>query len=168
MAKRFNLDKALSNAARITVNKIITKAKTSASRKVRETYYIKAKDLNKSMKIKRAGYTDKEATLTVRGRRIQVYAFGARQTRTGVTVRIRRDRGRKLIRHAFIAAMPTGHTGAFQRKRKSRLPIREIYSLSPAQMFEYEGAKEINLLIERDGGKILQHEIDYQMSKFKR
>ena len=166
MAKRFNLDKALANAARITVNKIITKGKAAANRRVRETYYIKAADLNKSMKITRASYSNPEAQLRIRGRRIAVYAFGARQTKKGVTVRIRRDRGRKLIRHAFIAAMPTGHTGVFQRKTIKRLPIKELYSLSPAQMFELEGVKEVNLIIEREGGKILQHEIDYQMSKF--
>jgi len=168
MAKRFNLDKALANAARRTINKLIAKGKTNANRRVREIYYIKASDLNRQTKVTRANYSNMEATIKIKGRRVAVYAFGARQTRTGVTVRIRRDRGRKLIRHAFIATMPTGHIGVFQRKTKKRLPIKQLYSLSAAQMFEQQGVNEINILIEREGGKILQHEIDYEMSKFKR
>ncbi len=168
MAKRFNLDKALANAARRTVNKLITKSKTEAGRRVREIYNVKAKDLNRSVKIKRANFQNMEATLTVRGRKIPVYMFSPRQTRQGVSIRIRKDRGRKVIGTSFIATMPSGHIGVFQRKTKKRYPIKELYSVSPAQMYEQEGMKAVSEMIEKEGGKILQHEIDYEMSKLKR
>lgn len=43
-----------------------------------------------------------------------------RQTKTGVSAR-----GRKWD-HAFLATMPSGHTGVFKRRGKSRLPIDEV------------------------------------------
>ena len=51
---------------------------------------------------------------------------GARQTKTGVTVR---NWGHH--RGAFIAGMRSGHEGVFRREGKSRLPIRELWGPNP-------------------------------------
>jgi len=58
---------------------------------------------------------------------IGLYKLGARQTRTGVTVR-----GRGSYRSAFIAKMKSGHTGVTIREGKSRFPIKELFGANPA------------------------------------
>jgi hypothetical protein len=61
--------------------------------------------------------------------------LGERQTKKGVTVKVSRRGGRKLIPRAFIATMKSGHRGIFWRKKGSgptglagRLPIDELFA----------------------------------------
>lgn len=44
--------------------------------------------------------------------------------------------GRRTLPHAFIATTSSGHTGVFERKGKSRLPIRQLYGPSLGHVFE--------------------------------
>lgn len=75
------------------------------------------------------------------GAPVPLINYGATQTKTGVTVRVKN--GRKTLKHAFIATMPNGHRGVFERTgaghkrvtKKGRsytsgLSIRELYGPS--------------------------------------
>ena len=49
-----------------------------------------------------------------------------RQTRTGAKA------GKRHFKGAFVATMPTGHTGIYKRKGRKKLPIREVvFPLEP-------------------------------------
>ena len=41
---------------------------------------------------------------------------------------------RKILPNAFITKVKSGHVGVFQRKKKSRLPIKQLFSLDPPKM----------------------------------
>lgn len=58
---------------------------------------------------------------------IPLYKLGARQTRKGVSVKLRGS-----YRHAFIATMASGHTGVFRRDGSARIPISELFGPNPA------------------------------------
>ena len=58
---------------------------------------------------------------------ISLYKLGARQTKTGVTVRLRGS-----YKSAFIAKMKSGHVGVMKREGTARLPIRELFGPNPA------------------------------------
>ena len=60
---------------------------------------------------------------------IPLYKLGARQTRIGVSVRMRGS-----YAHAFIAKMKSGHAGVMRREGAGapRLPIRELFGPNPA------------------------------------
>ena len=58
---------------------------------------------------------------------IGLYKLGARQTKTGVTVRLRGS-----YKSAFIAKMKSGHVGVMKREGTARLPIRELFGPNPA------------------------------------
>lgn len=60
---------------------------------------------------------------------ISLYKLGARQTKTGVSVR-----GRGSYAHAFLATMDSGHRGVFMRHgdRKPKQEIRELFGPNPA------------------------------------
>ncbi len=57
---------------------------------------------------------------------ISLYRIGARQTRSGVTVRARGS-----YRSAFIATM-NGGTAVFKREGSSRFPVEALYGPNPA------------------------------------
>ena len=91
MAKdKFNLNRVVRNATRNTLNRVSRKAFTAASRKVRETYNIKARDLKKYSKIRRASNQVMRAEINIFGARLPVYAFGAKKNPKGVTVKIKK------------------------------------------------------------------------------
>lgn len=66
------------------------------------------------------------ATIRVSSKWISLYRLGARQTRSGVTVR-----GRGSYRSAFIATM-NGGTAVFKREGASRFPVKALYGPNPA------------------------------------
>lgn len=68
-----------------------------------------------------------QAIVSIRSKWIALHELGARQTRTGVTVRLRGS-----YRSAFIARMGSGHAGVFRRDGKARLPISELFGPNPA------------------------------------
>jgi hypothetical protein len=96
------------------------------------------------------------AQVIARGGRIALFAFGARQTRKGVTARV--QGGRRLYPGTFITTVGTGrHTGVFKRRGPARLPIVELFGPSIPHVFMkhipvgFARAKEIL-------AKNLQHE----------
>lgn len=73
-------------------------------------------------------------TLRIDGSPIPVADYPYRQQRRGVKVRINKG-SPKLIAGAFVATMKSGHVGVFVREGKRRLPIRELYSSTLANVF---------------------------------
>lgn len=74
-----------------------------------------------------------EASLRVSKRRIALMAFGARQFSYGVRARLKG--GADRIPGAFVATMPSGHTGVFKRRGRARLHIDERFGPSLARPF---------------------------------
>ena len=130
------------------LNRTIAMAQTQANKSVRSTYKVKAKDIRKTMVISKAKQNNLTSTIKVSARPLPIYAFGARQTKKGVSINITGKR--KLIKSAFIATMKSGHTGVYGRgryvgtefqyrtkrvnKRGPDTPIEEFYTASPFSM----------------------------------
>ena len=105
-----------------------------------------------------AGPGGAEAVIKVRSDWIPLHKFGARQTRTGVTVRARGS-----YRHAFIATMQSGHAGVFMRTGSRRLPIQELFGPNPANDVNTSPEVYEELLAEiaeRDVLPRILHELD--------
>lgn len=131
---------------------------TAASREIRRVYNLSAGAAKSQIKVRdRARKGKPSFTIRIFGKRIPLIEFSARQTRAGVTVAVKKG-ARKLIPHAFIATMKSGHRGVFVRSfgsgaisgrhlfrfgRGSRirpafdpdLPIAELKTLSVPRMF---------------------------------
>jgi len=125
------------------LNKSAVSVRAEATRLIRRRYPgFKAGEIKKTMVIVRATRSHPVAKIRVRGRRTPLIAFGAKQTRTGVSVRITT---RKIVRGAFIATMKSGHrgvfwrSGEFGRRGKPKLErIEQLTSLSVPQTIEQE------------------------------
>ena len=129
-----------------TLNRTADKARVAASRTVRETYNIKAGDLNKSVKTTKASISKLETLLTITGKPVALMAFAARQTLKGVTYKILKAGGRVRLPHAFIATMKSGHIGVFERRTDKSLPIAERKFISMPSVW---GSKAVMSVVER-------------------
>lgn len=105
-----------------TLNRVAAKARVQSSRKVRETYNIKAKDLNDSTKVTQARRNNLMAEIVITGKPIGLIKFDARPStptypppKQGLTYKIKKTSGRSKLPHAFIARMASGHIGVFER-----------------------------------------------------
>lgn len=121
------------------LNRTIRSVNSEANRRIRGELALKAKDVRKAITVRRARRGSHEAAIEVVGRAIPIVAYSAKQTKKGVTVKVKRAAGRKLLRGAFIATMRSGHRGVFYRDaKKDRLPISEVFSTTVADAVQNE------------------------------
>lgn len=126
-------DKLVNQATVRALNSTATTVRAEAARKVGKSYNIRIGAAKSQMLIRRATRGNVKAVITVSGRPIPLVEFDARQTRRGVSVKVKGSR--KVIGPAFIATMKTGHRGVFIRelvggKRAGRTPIKQLFALS--------------------------------------
>lgn len=184
--QKFNLTRE--DAARAiprALNKTATTARADASRQIRsEGYGIKAGDIKAAIAIRKATLAEITATLQVRGRPIPLIKYSARATKDGVVVSVKN--GRLLVKHAFIATMPSGHKGVFVRvdsasharllaskgikaygfKRKANykhgLPIRELFGPGIPSAFRNEAVqKAMQEAVRKRFPVVLGQELNY-------
>ncbi|ALS63646.1 phage tail protein [Pandoraea apista] len=160
------------------LNKTANQARTEASKEVRAVgYNIKASAIKKSFAIKRASAGNLVVTLKATGRPIGLINYGARQGGGGVSVQVKS--GRKVLKHAFIASMPNGHRGVFERTGKghkkvvrngkvmrSGLPIKELFGPSIPQSLANDAVeKAVMAKIRQKFPQILKHELAFAASR---
>ena len=158
------------------LNKVAKQAKVAASREIRAAGYgMKVNNIKGMIKIRHAGYGNPVVTLRVFRKSIPLIEFSAIQTPDGVSVNVKN--GRKVIKHAFIATMPstggkTGHKGVFVRvgndhkiNKKgvwSGLPIKQLFGPSVVNAFSNEIVQRaLVTLIQDKFPTILEHEIKF-------
>jgi hypothetical protein len=116
--------------ARSSINELTRHAKTTLSKSIREKYNLRAKTINAAMSVKLARGRDFDGEIHIKGKRIGLEKFGARQTKRGVKVKVKKTA--KLIRHAFM--VPSLGNKVFARKGPTRLPIRRLTGPSVPQL----------------------------------
>ena len=130
---------AITKAIARSLNRAATSAFNAGSKKIRERYNIKAKDIKKASKVKKATAGSDRVIITITGGAIPMKYFSPKQTKKGVSVKILKRGKRSLLKHAFIAGyVPIktktgkykilkksswGGGHVFIRKTKKRLPI---------------------------------------------
>lgn len=109
-----------------------------AAQAIRERLNLKVRDIKKSVVPYRRAKARGVAEIRVLPKPVPIMAYAARQTRRGVTFKVKRHGGRQRLPHAFVATMPSGHKGVFTRAGKGapRFPIRERFSTSVRQYMD--------------------------------
>lgn len=100
-------------ATATALNVVARKARTAASKEIRQKYKIRAKDIGKATVVTRAHQNNLQAAVIATGRPLPIMAFNPRFSKKGVTVNIMGKR--KRFAHAFKATMKSGHIGVFVR-----------------------------------------------------
>lgn len=125
------------------LNKMAEQGKVAGAREVRAAgYNLKIGAIKKGIKVRRATKSELRASVIATGKPVPLIEYGARQTAKGVSVSVLK--GRKVIAGAFIATMPSGHSGVFVREQGAKhkkvgqgkqaswhaLPIKELFGPS--------------------------------------
>lgn len=165
--KREVADRALAS----TLNKAADQGKTQAVREIAQRYAVKVGYARERVQIRRASFRRGRFEMEVeiragngRKRAANVIAFGARENKAGVAVKIRRDGPRRTIVGAFIGNK--GRT-VFRRTGDKRLPIEPVQTIDIPQMFNARKVKDHVLRVLRDRlPAIAEREIAYYVMRF--
>lgn len=105
-------------------NKSLLKTRTKARKALQLKFNLPATLVNREITSKNANKGNPIAYIQGRGSRIPLIKVkgGVTQKRLGVSINT--GTGRRIIKGAFLATMPSGHTGVF--KRTSGVPIRRV------------------------------------------
>ncbi len=162
------VNKAIVNA----VNRAAQGARTDAVKKARERYYVKAKDVRKTIELKRATYENQAAIVRAEGSPLALSKFRitprqppARRRKKPVKAKVLRGGGGGEIPGAFVAQMESGHIGVFVRAGKPRLPIKEKFGPSVPQMLEHESVTEY---VEERAREILEQRFEHELNRLLR
>lgn len=157
---------AVVRAQRRAINRTITSTRTFISKMVREDLALKAKTVKDSLTIKRASRgTNPVGKIDVQAKPISLKRYGARTTRKGVTVKVTKSGGRKVVKGGFIPGRLGGHV--FKRKSKSRLPIGKRFGPSVNKEVEQNEEKVINH-IDKTFPDRLRNQINWEIERSRR
>lgn len=129
----------LNQAMNAAIRKSLMKTRTQISVNVRQVYNISAGDIGNIVTLSKISYTPPSYRLQYSGARVSLRKYAARAKivktarglRRGVTVRVRKDRGRKLVKHGFYGA---GGWPVYMRLGRSRHKIEKRTGLAIPQM----------------------------------
>jgi len=121
------------------INETLTGVRTDGTKILSDHYALTASAIRESWKIKKATFSDISGVASSEGTFIRLIKFGAKQTKTGVSVKVLKDNPRAVIPHAFIGGLKKGQKAeqVYWRKytgpRKKAVPGR-AYARMP---YEY-------------------------------
>jgi hypothetical protein len=129
-------------AANRAINRAATTLKSDASREVRQSYALKARYVGgRTIDVQRSSPSTLTALIRVKGGQIPISQFGSpRQTKKGVTVTVRKGKGRDFYPRAFFAILRGGQREVYWRAKGSagklvpRGPLRILLGPSVAQI----------------------------------
>lgn len=161
------LDSRIRVATARAINRTADSEKVALGRAVASDMGLKVGVVKDAITVERANANTQTARVIAKGARIPLVDFGARGPEPsrgkgrGVTARLPGGKGR--YPNAFLATMASGHRGVFQRTKRARLPIYELYGPSIARVFErmipIGEARRLEVLT-----KNVSHEIQFALS----
>ncbi|HQB39392.1 MAG TPA: phage tail protein [Deltaproteobacteria bacterium] len=147
------------------LNRATTNMKTNISRKAREIYIVKSKDINQALTLKRANKARLSAVLRYQGERMPLDKFKYTpknpnpKKRRIVKVAVKKD-GVKPLLHAFVANI--NGPKIFERVGKPRLPIRRLFGPAVPQMV---GNEELRQFVESEAVKTYQKRLNHEIKR---
>lgn len=114
--------KAMPRVMSTSINKTLTSARVQASREITQKTNLTVTRAKRAMILTKATFSRWLGQIHFQKRRIRIIEFKAKPTAKGVTYKIERGKGRKLIPGAFITTVRKGqkaeNRGVFARKFK--------------------------------------------------
>jgi hypothetical protein len=175
------------------INRTLTGVRTDGTDILARRYALKKSDIMYSWKIRKGAFRDPHGVVSTTGVFLRLKLFGARQTKTGVSVKVLRQGSRKVIKHAYIGTAkknqkfeqvyrrkwdiewPASHKKPVNRKiayaklpLEYRFPVEALYG---PRIQDYLARENIMTELRKKSGerliKNIEHEVDYLMSQAK-
>lgn len=100
------LDKSeTAKATTRAINRTMVGVRTDGTKMLKDHYNLTASEIRASWKIRRAAFSNPAGVVSTSGTFLRLKHFSAKQTVTGVSVKVFRSQPRQVIRHAFIAKL---------------------------------------------------------------
>lgn len=148
------------------LNRAVSKAKTSASKKIREQYIVKAKDINSTLKITKASRGNLRAVVMSRGYRIPLIKFKVnpssprpRNPPKVLKVAVKKGSLKELV-GAFVANI--NGDKVFRRTSSSRLPIEQLFGPAIPQMLGVASTREY---VENEADNSFEQRLDHEIKR---
>lgn len=100
------------------INKTMTGVRTDGVKMLTEYYALTAKKIRESWKINPCRINTPSGDVSTRGSYINLIEYGAKQTPSGVSVKVLKKSGRKTVMHAFIGKIKSSQNAAQVYRRK--------------------------------------------------
>lgn len=123
------------------LNKTAVSARQRLATRAQQAYTVKTGGFRDAMEIKKASSGNLVAEIRSQGSPLKIVKFKSTAPKSGAKADITKSGLKQLIMgniKAFKATMKSGHSGIFQRRGPSRLPIKELYSNSIPKMIGSE------------------------------
>lgn len=165
-----NVPLGVQHAAANAINRTVTKVKTQVSKTIRKKYLISAKDVKKTLSLKRATSTKLQGSVTSTGQSPLLTAFRVRVNKRGpIKVQVRRGVRATAVPGLFLGTSHKGYVGAMMRKKiDARYPLKIPYGPSVPKMFcSKDVLAELTPMAEKTLNERFLHEVEYQFNKNK-
>lgn len=161
------IPKGAERAVSSAINRGLTSMRQKSTEKVRESYSIKRKDLTDRsvMRMKKANFSNLSGSIQYSGAVIPLIKFNVNPTKPSkkpVTVSVLKKNTGERLQSAFVARMPSGHVGVFERLTRERTPTKELYGPSIKHMMENE---EVLNKIEADAKEQVNKRLEHEISR---
>lgn len=137
-------EKQVKQIGSAAINRTLATVRSRIVKRLAEKINLRQKDIRDAVTIKKASYENMEGQVNVTRKHVPLFDFvGFRQTKTGVSIQVLKDGPREVLTGTFIATMPTGHEGIFERG--SHLPTKgpnvgnPRYTLIPGRRYRAAG-----------------------------
>ena len=158
-----HMPKELDKASKRAMARAITAGREQAVKSATKLYDIKSPSLRSSIELK-----PQMGMMISRGSPMPLMKFKVTPKapkREVVRASVKRAGG--SIGFAFIARMENGQVGVFKRAGKDRYPIRQLYSVSSAQMLgEPTVIEDVNERAQEVYESRLMHEVDRLINRY--
>lgn len=158
--------RTLTRAVVRAANRTLTGARAEASKSLRKRVNLKAGTIKDQMRTYKASTARPAARIEVPYSPISLKRYGARQVRSGLSVRVLKTGGRKRIKSGFIVDKIGGHS--FLRIGKSRTPIKKLYGPTLQSQVEVVIPKLQEDYIDPTFEKRLEEQIAWEIDKARR
>ena len=149
------------------INQTVKNHRLRMGRNIRETVNLKKKEIESKITIRKATSVVPQARVfLLETAREGLQHFGARQTKSGVSYKISKKKGRGMVLGAFMGPSPGTfapklYGGVFRRVGKERLPIVKLYGVSPHGTYRKNDFESIDVAY---SGDYLKQQIDRRIN----
>lgn len=151
------------------INRAAEAARTAAAREVRQRYYIKYHDIQKTIQIKKADPSHLIANVISRDTRRELINFRVRPNEPRhkrpprvLRVAVKKD-GLKKLPSAFVArGTSTGKLHVLKRVGKERYPLHIKYGPSVPEMM---GTDDVSQAVEERAMEVLGDRLDHEINR---
>lgn len=151
------------------LSKTIDHAQSRVVKRVYQEVNLLQKEIKPYTRTVKPNYSNLTGKVIIDRKSIPLVDFPYITSFVGTSVSVRKARPAELFRHRFLATMPSGHKGIFERALKNgtpvkRLPIDETYGPSPGMVFYENGNPDMEEIADFFA-RTLDHEVEYILSQ---